>query len=144
MRSERDIERSFRRADLDVAIGAERDSRVLNKLLEVHRQAVSSRAKSVSGSYRWALAAAAVMALAAGTVLLVGRSGPPEPEPAPPEQRTTSTIELATAISLEKAFRQGGIEAVEKQYKKAFGASRTRQEAPSIEELLAQLKAQDL
>jgi len=53
-----------------------------------------------------------------------------------------SPLELATAISLEKAFRQGGIEAVEDQYRKAYGAPQRDAETPSIEELLTDLETE--
>jgi len=74
--------------------------------------------------------------------LLVTRRGPSEPSPAEARHQTVSTLELATAISLEKAFRQGGIEAVESQYRKAFGATGKDTEAPSIEELLTDLETE--
>jgi hypothetical protein len=45
-------------------------------------------------------------------------------------------------MSLEKAFRQGGIEAVEDQYRRAFGGTGRNAESPSVEELLTDVEAE--
>ena len=140
MRSERNIERSFKQANLEVTIGAERDRRVLDELVEMQLKCASSRAVWKPSPCFWAVSLAAVVTATTIIVLLVGRSRPPETEPAPPGERTASKIELATAISLEKAFRQGGIEAVEKQCKETFGAFRADAKSPSVDELLTHLE----
>lgn len=49
-----------------------------------------------------------------------------------------STVEMVTAISLERAFRRGGIEAVEKQCKQAFKPIRPQPESLSVEQILAE------
>ncbi len=141
MRSERNIERSFKQANLDVAIGAKRDRRVLDELAEVQRKS-PSHTTGWPVPCSWVMALVAVVAAVTVVALLVGRSRRPEPKPAPPGKRTASTIELATAISLEKAFRQGGIEAVEKQYREAFGTPQTRDETLSIEALLTHVETE--
>lgn len=51
---------------------------------------------------------------------------------------TKSTVEMVTAISLERAFRRGGIEAVEKQCEQAFKATRSRLGSSSVEQILAE------
>lgn len=140
MRSEKNIERSFRQANLNVAIDAERDRRVLDELVEVQHQSLQPHATWRSASRSRALSLAAVVAVVTVLALLIGRSGPTEPEPAPSRPHTVSRIELATAISLEKAFRQGGFEAVEKQSRETFGAFRADVKTPSVEELLTHLE----
>ncbi len=140
MRSGKNIERSFRQANLNVAIDAERDGRILGELIDVQYQSLQSHATWRSASRSWALSLAAVVAVVTVIILLVSRNGPPESEPAPSKPQIVSRIELATAISLEKAFRQGGIEAVEKQCKETFGAFRADVKAPSVNELLADLE----
>ena len=141
MRSERDIERAFRQANLDVDIDGQGDRQVLDALVEAHDRSRASHAATRSNGHRWTLGLAAIVVLIVGIALLVGRSERTRPERPGAEPRAVSRIELARAVSLEKAFRQGGIEAVEKQYQRAFGDSRTRGEGPSIAELLAQLEA---
>ncbi len=140
MRSEQDIERSFKQANLQVTIGAERDGRILDELVEVQCKSASPHPALRPASRSWALSLAAVVAVVIVIALLVSRNGPPEPEPAPSRPQIVSRIELATAISLEKAFRQGGIEAVEKQYKETFGAFRADAKTPSVDELLTHLE----
>lgn len=140
MRSERDIERSFKRANLDVTVGGERDRRILDELLEVQCKSASPRATWWPVPRSWALSLAAVVAVVATIALLVSRNGPAESQPAPSRPQIVSRIELATAISLEKAFRQGGIEAVERQCKETFGAFRADAKTPSVDELLTHLE----
>jgi len=143
MRSEEDIEQSFKQAALDVEINAESDRVVLDELVEVHRKStVPSRSTWRTRPRSSALKLAAVVAIATLTALLVTRHGPSEPGPAKAGPRTVYTLELATAMSLEKAFRQGGIEAVDSQYRKAFGTTRRDTKTPSIEELLTDLETE--
>ena len=49
-----------------------------------------------------------------------------------------SPVEMMTAISLERAFRRGGIEAVEEQCKQAYKPIRPRLESSSIKQILAE------
>jgi len=51
---------------------------------------------------------------------------------------TKSSVEMVTAISLERAFRRGGIEAVEKQCEQAFKPIGPRPESLSVEQILAE------
>ena len=51
---------------------------------------------------------------------------------------TKSPVEMMTAISLERAFRRGGIEAVEEQCKQAFKPIAPRPESSSIKQILAE------
>jgi hypothetical protein len=50
----------------------------------------------------------------------------------------TYPVEMMTAISLERAFRLGGIEAVEEQCKQAFKQIAPQRESSSIEQILAE------
>ena len=49
-----------------------------------------------------------------------------------------SPVEMMTAISLERAFQRGGIEAVEEQCKQAFKPIAPRTESSSIKQILAE------
>ena len=51
---------------------------------------------------------------------------------------TKSPVEMVTAISLERAFRRGGIEAVEKQCQQAFKPIGPRPGSLSVEQILAE------
>jgi len=51
---------------------------------------------------------------------------------------TKSPVEMVTAISLERAFRRGGIEAVEKQCEQAFKPIGPRPRSLSVEQILAE------
>ncbi len=76
------------------------------------------------------------------TAPVVPRHGRSEPGRTNAGHQIVSPLELATAISLEKAFRQGGIEAVEDQYRRAYGTPQRDAETPSIEELLTDLETE--
>lgn len=52
-------------------------------------------------------------------------------------------VEMMTAISLERAFRRGGIEAVEEQCKQAFKPIAPRLESSSIKQILAEFNGND-
>jgi hypothetical protein len=49
-----------------------------------------------------------------------------------------SPVEMMTAISLERAFRRGGIEVVEEQCKQVFKSIATRPASSSIKQILAE------
>jgi len=51
---------------------------------------------------------------------------------------TKYPVEMVTAISLERAFRRGGIEAVEKQCNEAFKPIGPRPKRASVEQILAE------
>jgi len=84
------------------------------------------------------LAAAAVIIVAIGFFIVHQRSS---------EQADTTTVskvpkspvEMMTAISLERAFRRGGIEAVEKQCKQAFKPIGPWPRSLSVEQILTEL-----
>lgn len=141
MKSTKDIERSLKQAELDAKVNAKADRVVLDELTEVQR-AASARVDGRTVSWSAALKLAAVVAIAGGAALLVSRHERPEPGPGETGRATISRLELATAMSLEKAFRQGGIEAVEDQYRRVFGNTGRKAEIPSVEELLTDAEAE--
>jgi len=61
-----------------------------------------------------------------------------EPEPMQIGRRSTSAVELVTAISLESAYRRGGIEAVEDQCRKVFRTATHESAGPSALQLLGE------
>lgn len=140
MKSAKDIEQSLRRAELDVKVNGKADRVVLDELTEVQRAA--SRTGRRTASWSAALKLAAILAIVAGTALLVSRHEGPGPGPSETGEQIVSRLELATAMSLERAFRQGGLEAVEDQYRRVFGDTGRKVEAPSVEDLLTDVEAE--
>ncbi|NQT02822.1 MAG: hypothetical protein HQ580_12410 [Planctomycetes bacterium] len=82
--------------------------------------------------------------IAAAAVIILGVSffsthhDPGKQEQSGIAEVTKSPVEMMTAISLERAFRRGGIEAVEEQCKQAFKPIGTRLESSSIKQILAE------
>ena len=83
------------------------------------------------------LAAAALIILAIGFFLT--HLGPSEKvDTTDVTTVTKSPVEMMTAMSLERAFRRGGIEAVESQCEEAFKPIRPVSRSLSIEQILAE------
>ncbi len=88
--------------------------------------------------------------LAAAAVIIVTISFFIAPQ-GPDEQADTTTVskatkspvEMMTAMSLERAFQRGGIEAVEKQCKQAFKPIGPRPGSISIEQILAEFNGKN-
>jgi hypothetical protein len=83
------------------------------------------------------LAAAAVIIIAIGFFIVHQR--PSEQDDTTIDSEVSkSPIEMMTAMSLERAFRRGGIEAVEEQCKQAFKPIGSRPGRLSVEQILAE------
>jgi hypothetical protein len=81
--------------------------------------------------------AAAVIILAIGFFIVHQR--PSEQDDTTTVSKVTkSPVEMMTTISLERAFRRGGIEAVEKQCREAFKPTGPRPGSWSFEQILAE------
>jgi len=85
------------------------------------------------------LATAAVIILAIS--LFIAHQGPGEQADTAVSKATKSPVEMMTAMSLERAFQRGGIEAVEKQCKQAFRPIRPQPGSLSVERILAEFNA---
>jgi hypothetical protein len=83
------------------------------------------------------IAAAAVIIVAIGFFIVHQRPSE-QADTITVSKVTKSPIEMVTAISLERAFRRGGIEAVEKQCEQAFKPIGPRPESLSVEQILAE------
>ncbi len=83
------------------------------------------------------LAAAAVIIVAI-SFLVVYQKPSEQSDTTTVSKVTKSSVEMMTAISLERAFRRGGIEAVEKQCKQAFKPIGPRPRRLSVEQILAE------
>jgi len=86
------------------------------------------------------LAAAAVIIVAIGFFIVHQRPSEQADTTTVPKV-TKSPVEMVTAISLERAFRRGGIEAVEKQCEQAFKPIGPWPRSLSVEQILAEFNA---
>ena len=123
-----------------VTTGDTMDKRTLNDSFAAMDETVRANKPSAAGvilrSRAAKLAAAAVIIVAVG-LLMVYRNPHVQPPP-----RTVSTAkspaEMLTVISLNIAYRRGGIEAVDEQTSKAFEMLGSQSATVSIHELLAE------
>jgi len=142
MRSMRDIKRDIARAP--VHVGSKADDAMLEHLL---RELSASEASPTVRRTRprphlmrpLACAASVTIIVAVVAWLLYGGRAPQNHRPAPVASASTSRLALLTEISLERAFRNGGISAVESQFQRALAAPAGKRGAPSFDELLAEL-----
>jgi len=84
------------------------------------------------------LAAAAVIIVGIGLFTIFVHRRPGEESGTAVSEITKSPLEMITAMSLERAFQRGGIEAVEKQCKQAFKPCGLRHRSLSVEQLLTE------
>jgi hypothetical protein len=103
------------------------------------KQSASNAGRTVRvvlGSWIGKLAAAATIAVAVGLFVL-GRNGHgPDKPPASPGPMAQSPAELVTVMSLQAAYRQGGTEALDRQFDKALKMLGPRTTSISLKELL--------
>jgi len=135
-------------------LNARADAALHNRVLERVREAKAQYEETMSPcrrkwitknpSTRLASAAAivAIAVLAVAAALLLGGREAPEPGPTKARPPVACALRLATALSLEKAFRSGGMQAMEEQYRRAYGSPRGDTENPSVEELMAELETE--
>ncbi|UCG56471.1 MAG: hypothetical protein JSU70_16610 [Phycisphaerales bacterium] len=133
-------ENFVRRGKAKVTTGPRMDKRVLDDSFAAMDKTLGANktnaARMILRSRLARLAAAAVIIVAVG-LLMVYRAPVPPPPP-----RTTSVAkspaEMLTAMSLNLAWRRGGIEAVDEQTSKAFEMLGSQSATVSIHELLAE------
>ena len=139
MKDERDIEELVR--NLRQPADARTRDRILNTLLDTLKQQRRERfammGMAVKMTATRSLAAAALFGLVLLLVLAVRDWRPHATAPTEPPAAQTR-LDRITELSLEKAFRRGGIEAVERQYREAFGTSIREAKSPSVQQLLAE------
>ncbi len=141
MRSMRDTERDI--AQAPVHVGSKADDAMLEHLLrELPAGEESSAVRRTRTGPRLMkpMACAASVAIVAVVVawLLYGGRAPESHQSAQVTSASTSGLVLLTEISLERAFRHGGIPAVESQFQRALAPAEKRA-TPSFDELLAEL-----
>lgn len=82
------------------------------------------------------IAAAAVIIL--GVSIFITQSNPDKQEQSNNVKTTQSPAEMMTAMSLTIAYREGGMEAVEKQYDEAYKQLGPRPKSLSVEQILSE------
>jgi hypothetical protein len=142
VRSTEDIEKRIK--NVNIVIDSERNKKVFSNILQAFEK---SKAKELAptGPNIWrAISRNPITKIAAAAVIILALSFfSTHRDPAKQEQpkimvAAKSPVEMMTAISLERAFRRGGIEAVEEQCKQAFKPIKTRPESSSIKQILAE------
>ena len=128
---------------LQVTTNSNLDKRVLANSMNVLEKLKNIRSanpqlgiwSTVARSKIAQIAVAAVIILALG-LLLIGRNPEEQTKNRTKIQVAKSPAEMLTAVSLDIAFRKGGMEAVDDQFKKAFKLLEPRPTSLSVRQLL--------
>lgn len=131
-------ENFVRRGKAKVATDPQMDKRVLDDsfaAMDETDTAKTSVVRMILGSRAAKLAAAAVIILGIG--LLSNQFGPPDQEPLPIRRIAKSPVEMLSVLSLNMAYRRGGLEAVDDVSNEAFKVLGSRPVKVSVRELLA-------
>ena len=142
MKSTKNIEKRIK--NVNIVIDSERNKKVFSNVLQAFEKS-KAREFAPTGSNIWRIilkspltkiAAAAVIIF--GVSFFITQQEPGKQEQAGIAEVTKSPVEMMTAISLERAFRRGGIEAVENQCEQALKLLGTRTDGLSSQELLSE------
>ena len=138
MKSIENTEDFVRHGKAQVATDAQMDKRVLDDSFAAMDQTAagkSSVARVILQSRATKLAAAAMIILGFG--LLSNQLGPSEQEPVAIRKVAKSPVEMLSVLSLNMAYRRGGLEAVDDVSKEAFKKLGSKPAKVSVRELLA-------
>lgn len=142
MKPEENIEELVKLEKPHVNTGGAMDKRTLNDSFAAMDETVRANKPNVAGiilrSRTAKLAAAAVILVAVG-LMMVYRNPPAPQQPPQTVSVAKSPAEMLTAMSLNIAWRRGGIEAVDEQSSKAFEMLGSQPAKASIQELLLEL-----
>jgi anti-sigma-K factor RskA len=141
MKPAKNIEEFVRLEKPHVTTGSAMDKRTLNESFAAMAETIRANKPGTAGIFLRSrsvkLAAAAVILLAVG-LLMVYRN-PPVQQPPQTVNVAKSPAEMLTAMSLNIAWRRGGIEAVDDQSEEAFRTLGSQPAKASIQELLVEL-----
>jgi hypothetical protein len=138
MRPKENIEEFVKAGRPDVTTSDELDKRTLEDSLTTMEQTMQAKSKPSKIRLMIKLTAAAAVIILAVSFLSTHQNPGKQEQPGIPEV-TKSPVEMMTAISLERAFRRGGIEAVENQCDQALKLLGTRTASYSSHELLCNI-----
>jgi len=143
-RNEKDFENIVSRLNIDDSPDDAHRQNLRRRMLSVFNETSSRRtitfrtvAKKIIKSRLAKLTAAAVIIIAIG-LFLIGRNPEEQTKNRTETQVAKSPAEMLTAVSLNIAYRKGGIEAVEKQCEEAFDTMGYRPRKVSIQELMVE------
>jgi len=140
--STKNIEKRIK--NVNIVIDSERDKKVFSNILQGFEKS-KARKFIPTGKNIWKIilksplmkiAAAAVIILA--ICFLSAHQNPGKSERIEIQEDTKSSVEMITTISLERAFRRGGIEAVENQCEQTLKLLGARTASLSPQELLSE------
>ncbi len=143
MRPTKGIEKRIK--NVNIVIDSESNKRVFSNILQAFEKSTAKDLAPTDQLNIWRmifrnpltkLAAAAVIIMAVS--FFSTHQDPGKQEQPKIVEVKKSPIEMMTAISLERAFQRGGIEAVEKQCKQAFKPIGPRPGSLSVEQILAE------
>ena len=141
MKPEENIEELVKLEKPHVITGGEMDKRTLNDSFAVMDETIQAKrpsaARIILRSKAVKLAAAAVIFVTVS--LLMVYQNPPVQQPPQPPSVPKTPAEMLSAMSLNLAWRRGGIEAMDEQSSKAFELLGTKPVETTIEELSLEL-----
>jgi hypothetical protein len=142
MKPTENIEESVRLEKPHVTTGGTMDKQTLNDSFAAMDETIRANKPGAAGiilrSRAVKLAAAAVIIVSVG-LLMVYRNPPAPQQPPQITSVAKSPAEMLTAMSLNIAWRRGGIEAVDDQSQEAFKMLGSKPAKASIQELLIEL-----
>jgi len=142
MKPTENIEEFLKLEKPHVTTGGEMDKRTLDDSFAAMDDTIRGNKTNAAGillrSRAARLAAAAAIIVAIG-LLMVYRNPPVPQQPLQTTSVAKSPADMLTAMSLNMAWRRGGIEAVDDQSSKAFKMLGSKPTRASIQELLVEL-----
>jgi hypothetical protein len=132
--------------NVNMVIGAEGDKRAFANILQAFAKSKGKESAATKPKVRKTimknkitrLAAAAVIFIAVGFLVIHTRPRPQTRTDGASQAAKKTPGEMLTVLSLNIAYRQGGMDAVEKQYEKAFKILGPRLTSISVQDLLAE------
>jgi hypothetical protein len=144
MKPKEDMEKFVRAGKPHVTTSCQMDKRTLDDSFAAMEQTIRAKSEDHKTSAAGIIIRSRMIKLAAAAVIIAGLASlavrslrqPGEENGSKVSEITKSPLEMMTAMSLERAFRRGGIEAVEDQCRKAFRPLELRPKSLSFEQIL--------
>ena len=142
MRPTEDIEKRIK--NVNIIIDAESNKRVFSNILQAFKKSKAKESTPTGLNIHRIILKSPISKLAAAVIIVaisffVIHQGPDEQaDTTTVSKATKSPVEMMTALSLERAFRRGGIKAVENQCEQALKLLGPRTASLSSQELLSE------
>ncbi len=146
MRPTEDIEKRIK--NVNIVIDSESNKRVFSNILQAFEKSKAKESTPTGLNIHRIILKSPISKLAAAVIIVaisffIVRQGPSEQADTTVSKAAKSPVEMMTALSLERAFRRGGIEAIEKQCKQAFKPIGPRPRRLSVEQILAEFNGKN-